>query len=94
MGHKEDNRAAAAFSDGQIAQWEAFKQRLESGPCSHPLITVCMEPGSGGSQVGKQVAETLGFDYFHRELLEVMSKCAMRWIGTFGLRPETVKSSQ
>jgi cytidylate kinase len=73
MGFKEENRTLFAFSDGQIARWETFKQRLESAPCSHPVITVCMEPGSGGSLVGKQVAETLGFDYFHRELLEVMS---------------------
>jgi cytidylate kinase len=32
-----------------------------------------MEPGSGGSLVAEKVAENLGFDFFHRDLLEVMS---------------------
>jgi hypothetical protein len=35
-----------------------------------------MEPGSGGSRVGEAIAERLGFDFFHRKLLEAISASA------------------
>ena len=73
MVNKGSNRSAAAFAGRRIGQWEAFKRDAEQSPRIHPVITVCMEPGSGGSLVAEKVAKDLGFDFFHSDLLEVMS---------------------
>jgi cytidylate kinase len=35
-----------------------------------PLVTVSIDPGSGGSLVARQVAENLGFDFFNREIIK------------------------
>ena len=35
-----------------------------------------MEPGSGGSVMGQKIAERLGFSYFHRDIVEEISKSA------------------
>jgi len=32
-----------------------------------PLITVAMEPGSGGSVMVQKISERLDFSYFHRD---------------------------
>jgi cytidylate kinase len=46
------------------------KQRL-----THlPVITVCMEAGSGGSLVAQGVAEHLGFDLFHRQIIQAIAE--------------------
>ncbi len=73
MSSKGDSHSAAAFVDRQIREWKSIRGQLNGRTRSHPVITVCMEPGSGGSLVAEKVAENLGFDFFHRDLLEVMS---------------------
>jgi len=35
-----------------------------------------MEPGSGGSVMAQKIAERLGFSYFHRDIVEEISKTA------------------
>ncbi len=61
----------------QVKKWESSpareKRKLE---IPFPVITVSMEPGSGGSLVAQQVAERLGFDYFHRGIVESIAKRA------------------
>ncbi|MGD8366852.1 MAG: cytidylate kinase-like family protein [Desulfobacterales bacterium] len=73
MASNQESRFCISYAEQRIAEWTAFKEDAERKPCNHPVITVCMEPGSGGSLVAEKVAENLGFDYFHRDLLEVMS---------------------
>ncbi len=41
-----------------------------------PVITVSMKPGSGGSLVAQEVADRLGFDYFHRDIIQGIAKSA------------------
>ena len=42
------------------------------------IITVSREFGSGGREVGKRLADILGYDYFDREILtELASKINM-----------------
>lgn len=62
-----------AFAEGHIERWKAFRESVEKNGRHYPVVTICMEPGSGGSLVAEAVAEHLGFDFFHRKLLEVMS---------------------
>jgi cytidylate kinase len=41
-----------------------------------PVITICMEAGSGGFLIAQQVARLLEFDLYHREILKPMSRSA------------------
>ena len=49
------------------------------------VITLSMEPGSGGRLIAEQVAHTLGYDMFHREIIKGIaqrSRMAMKVIDT------------
>ena len=41
-----------------------------------PVITVSMQPGSGGSLIAEKVAARFGFDYFHRDIIKGIAKSA------------------
>ena len=41
-----------------------------------PVVTVAMEPGSGGSSLAEVIAKRLGFDYFNRDIVEGIAKSA------------------
>lgn len=65
------------FVKQQIRKWEV--------PAAKPdrklqvriqVITVSMQPGSGGSLVAQKVAKQLGFDYFHRDIIQGIAKSA------------------
>lgn len=63
------------FMKEQIAQWENLLVFLKKGDLTHlPAITICMEAGSGGSLVAKGVAETLGFDLFHGQIIQAIAE--------------------
>jgi cytidylate kinase len=65
----------AQFVKQQIRKWEkvsAEENRQEA--LRIPVITVSMEPGSGGSIVAQEVAKRLDFDYFNRNIIEGIAK--------------------
>jgi len=64
------------FLSSQIQAWDGIRSRETLSGKDLPVITLSMEPGSGGSQIARDVAERLGFDHFHRELLEVVASDA------------------
>ncbi len=39
-----------------------------------PVVTVSIDPGSGGSQIARQVADRLGFDFFNREIIKEIAE--------------------
>ncbi len=41
-----------------------------------PVITVSMEPGSGGCLIAKEIASQLGFDFFHRDIIHKIAESA------------------
>jgi hypothetical protein len=47
-----------------------------------------MEPGSGGSHVAREVANQLGFDYFHRDIIEGIAKSAKNHPQDFFSQPD------
>lgn len=59
----------------QIKKWQdqlaGKKARTEA---QIPVITVSMEPGSGGSRIAQLIAERLEFDYFNRDIVEQIAK--------------------
>ena len=75
MATKEDS--IARFVKQQIRKWEIGTAEKELEPQARiPVITVSMEPGSGGSLVAQAVADRLGFDYFHRGIIQGIAKSA------------------
>ena len=75
MATKEES--IARFVKQQIRKWEkdlATQDRRQK--IRIPVITVSMEPGSGGSMVAQKVAKRLGFDYFNRDIIEGIAKSA------------------
>ena len=59
----------------QLERWEGLSQghgRYQGKQI--PVLTLCMLPGSNGAAIAEKVAQTLGFDYFNRELIEVIAK--------------------
>ncbi len=75
MVKKEES--IAQFVKQQIRKWESGPAEKGRVPEVHiPVITVSMEPGSGGSLVAHEVADRLGFDYFHRGIIQGIAKSA------------------
>jgi cytidylate kinase len=52
---------------------EKWKGREKTG---QPVITVSVEPGSGGHVIGKQLAEMLGLDLFDRDIIKAIAESA------------------
>ena len=65
------------FVEQQIRKWEIPPAKTDQKPAVRvPVITLSMEPGSGGSLVAQEVAKQLGFDYFHRGIIQGIAKSA------------------
>jgi len=61
----------------QIKKWQdQFAGQKAQAEAQIPVITVSMEPGSGGSIIAARIAERLKFDYFHRDIVEKIAKTA------------------
>ena len=62
------------------AQLERWKQRSSKDTAKPPsrisVITVSMQPGSGGSLVAETLAKRLDFDYFHRKIIKQIASSA------------------
>lgn len=75
MATKENS--IAQFVKQQIRKWEKRPVREEGKPQARiSVITVSMEPGSGGSLLAQEVADRFGFDYFHRDIIKGIAKSA------------------
>lgn len=65
------------FVKQQVKKWEGqFTGKKDKAEAQIPVITVSMEPGSGGSIIAQGIAERLGFDWFHRDIVEKIAKTA------------------
>ena len=53
-----------------VKKWKSrHRQEKKGGAYKLPVITLCMEPGSCGSTIAKRIAEELGVDLFHRDIV-------------------------
>ena len=65
------------FVKQQVKKWEGqFTGKKAKDVAQIPVITVSMEPGSGGSIIAQRIADRLEFDYFHRDIVEKIAKTA------------------
>lgn len=63
------------FVKKQISKWEKLYSDKKK-KAAIPVITLCMEPGSGGCHIAQKTAQRLGFDFFHRDIIHRIAKSA------------------
>ena len=51
------------------------------------IITISREYGSGGRLIGKKVAESLGYEFFDKEIIDMAAQES-------GLSPEFIKKTE
>jgi cytidylate kinase len=56
----------------QVRKWEMAREEEKARQNALPIITICREPGSGGSLVAEGIAARLGLDLFDSEIVDQM----------------------
>lgn len=69
-------RSIEQMIEEQVRRWEISRQEKKAPEKGINIVTVSREPGSGGRLVAKKVAEILGFEIFHQEVVHEMAKSA------------------
>jgi cytidylate kinase len=73
----EKAQSIKQFVKEQIKKWASmYDQEAGKEEGRIRVITVSMEPGSGGSVVAQKIAAQLGFDLFNRVIIEEIAKSA------------------
>lgn len=62
--------------DEQVKKWEMVRAEKRVEEETLPVITISREPGSGGRIVAQRLADRLGLDLFHQEIIHEMAKSA------------------
>ena len=70
------SRSVQQIIDEQVKKWEIMRTEKEKERAVTPVITVSREPGSGGRIVAERIAQRLGLDFFHREIIQKMAESA------------------
>lgn len=60
----------------QVQRWQALTQEKKVQPVKRSVISISREPGSGGRIIATDLANKLGFDLFHQEVLHQMAQSA------------------
>jgi cytidylate kinase len=68
-------KAIHQLIEEQVRRWEILRKE-KSETKILPVITLSREPGSGGKLVGKAVADRLGLELFHQEIINAMAASA------------------
>jgi cytidylate kinase len=75
--HKTDELSVEEFVQKQIDKWQKlYPAEDKKKKAEIPVITLCMEPGAGGCFVAEKIAQRLGFDFFHRDIIHKISESA------------------
>ena len=72
---KTTSRSINKIVDEQVKRWQLLtSEKKQAKPI--PVVTISREPGSGGCQVAKELAETYALDLFHQEVIHEMAENA------------------
>jgi cytidylate kinase len=69
-------RSIDQIVDEQVKKWGFEHREKTEHSAAITMVTVSREPGSGGKLIAKGVAERLGFDLFHQEMIHEMALSA------------------
>jgi cytidylate kinase len=71
------SKTAEQLIKAQLEKWKQRSARDASTPSTRiSVITLSMQPGSGGSLVAESLAQRLDFDYFHRKIIKEIASSA------------------
>jgi len=73
---KTSRRSIEKIVDDQVFQWNRIKAEKKDVQARINVVTISRESGSGGTILAKELAEELGFDLFHREVIQEMAESA------------------
>ena len=65
-------KAIHQLIEEQVRRWEILRQEKREAK-NLPAFTLSREPGSGGKLVAKAVADRLGLDLFHHDIIDAMA---------------------
>jgi cytidylate kinase len=72
-----ERRSVLQLIETQAKKWQMSRAVGKPAPAEHPsIITLSREPGSGGKLVAAGIADALGYDLFHQEMIHEMAKSA------------------
>lgn len=69
-------KSISQIIEDQVHRWQLQQKEKPAEKTASPVVTISREPGSGGRIVAQRLAETLGFEVFHQEVLHEMAKRA------------------
>ena len=69
-------RSIDQIVDEQVKKWGFEHREKTEHTAAINMLTVSREPGSGGKLIAKGIAERLGFDLFHQEMIHEMALSA------------------
>ena len=69
-------KSISQIIEEQVHRWQIQQQEKPQAKAPIPVVTISREPGSGGRIVAQKLAERLGFEVFHQEVLHEMAKRA------------------
>lgn len=73
----QDQISVEQFVNQQIKKWQKlYTADDKKRKAQIPVITLCMEPGSGGCIIAEQIAKQLDFDFFHRDMVHKIAESA------------------
>ncbi len=73
---KTPGRSIEKIIEEQVQRWRLMRIEEPKEKPGVRIITVSREPGSGGKIIAARLAEKLGFDLFHQEVLHEMAQSA------------------
>jgi len=73
---KTKTRSIQQIIEEQVQKWNIMRTKKREEKADIPVITISREAGSGGQLVAKGIAKRLGFDLFHREVIQEMAESA------------------
>ncbi len=70
-------RTIQQIIEEQSKRWEMMKSKTKQDSYDEiSVVTISREPGSGGKLIAQGIAEKLGFDLFHQEVINEMAESA------------------
>lgn len=69
------NRSLQQIVEEQVQRWQLLKKTAPEKQ-TPPTITLSREPGSGGRVIAEALADELGFDIFHQEMIQQLADSA------------------
>jgi cytidylate kinase len=69
-------RTVQQIVEEQVHRWQILMAEKQASPPGVNVISISREPGSGGRILAAKLAEALGFDIFHQEVIHQMAESA------------------